>query len=623
MLDIRRSMLRVAPGTRFRDSRSTSGDPFAPRDVDASLLRLSRAEARARLRLGRAAVRFVAIRGWDRLGFARLGDYASERLGVSGRELRSLAFVASRLASLPRLAAAFTRGELSWSQVRLLAGAADQASEVAWMDRARGLTVRELADAVRAARRGHPDVAFGEAIDEEANAIEGEPRVHIAIRCPARVTVLWRRAVELARRMLGAQAPAWQAAEAIAAEAISGAPALAAEPPEGASSLLSPAEGKQAERARPFASGVVDGHQEEEEVVDDARFDSLDVFDLDLEMRLFVREVREADARLGRALRRLSDLRVHRALGFDSFDSYVRERLGFSPSKAWSLVALDRRSREATAFGRAYLSGALSWVRAATILPVARGEREAAWVRRALEVTVRELRDEVEWAIDWQDAGGRDLSPPEHGAALERPDLQTCARRGDEPSDRRVTFFGPASVVGVVRVAVAAASGPRDPFWKGLERILLRAVSEWEAQPRHRDPVFARDGWRCAVPACTSRRNLHDHHVEFRSRGGGNERENRVGICAAHHLRGIHRGIVRASGRAPDDLVWELGFRPGRAPLLVLHGSDTRARWIFENCERPAARTRPIANYLTRNAATQNPAAATAAVASTAASTPS
>jgi hypothetical protein len=74
------------------------------------------------------------------------------------------------------------------------------------------------------------------------------------------------------------------------------------------------------------------------------------------------------------------------------------------------------------------------------------------------------------------------------------------------------------------------------------------------------------------VPVCSSRRNLHDHHVEFRSRGGGNERDNRVATCASHHLYGIHRGIVRAGGRAPDDLVWELGVRPGRAPLLVLHG---------------------------------------------------
>jgi len=102
----------------------------------------------------------------------------------------------------------------------------------------------------------------------------------------------------------------------------------------------------------------------------------------------------------------------------------------------------------------------------------------------------------------------------------------------------------------------------------------LHAQAEWEQQPRHRDPVFARDGWRCAVPACTSRRNLHDHHLLFRSRSGGNARDNRITVCAWHHLRGIHQGRVRAWGTAPDDVTWELGLRSGCAPLLRLHGDE-------------------------------------------------
>jgi hypothetical protein len=96
--------------------------------------------------------------------------------------------------------------------------------------------------------------------------------------------------------------------------------------------------------------------------------------------------------------------------------------------------------------------------------------------------------------------------------------------------------------------------------------------AEWEAQPRHRDPIFARDGWRCAVPVCTARRNLHDHHLVFRSRGGGNEGNNRITLCAWHHLRGIHAGRVRAEGGAPDALTWEVGVCTGRRPLLRLIG---------------------------------------------------
>jgi 5-methylcytosine-specific restriction endonuclease McrA len=86
------------------------------------------------------------------------------------------------------------------------------------------------------------------------------------------------------------------------------------------------------------------------------------------------------------------------------------------------------------------------------------------------------------------------------------------------------------------------------------------AILQWSSVPRHRDPIFERDGWRCAVPACSSRRNLHDHHVLFRSQGGGNARDNRITVCAAHHLHGLHTGRIRARGRAPSGIVWQLPF---------------------------------------------------------------
>jgi HNH endonuclease len=78
--------------------------------------------------------------------------------------------------------------------------------------------------------------------------------------------------------------------------------------------------------------------------------------------------------------------------------------------------------------------------------------------------------------------------------------------------------------------------------------------------------VFARDGFRCTVPGCTSQRNLHAHHVLFRSAGGGDDLANLVTLCAAHHQRGVHAGLIRIAGRAPDCLVFELPlarFRSG------------------------------------------------------------
>ena len=133
-------------------------------------------------------------------------------------------------------------------------------------------------------------------------------------------------------------------------------------------------------------------------------------------------------------------------------------------------------------------------------------------------------------------------------------------------------------MVALVQTAVAAFRRRGEPRWAGLERMLAHVVSDWEALPRHDDPIFARDGWRCAVPACGARGNLHDHHLQFRSQGGNNALENRVAVCAWHHLRGIHAGLVRARGTAPAEVRWELGLRAGQPPLLSFVGETYTSR---------------------------------------------
>ena len=107
--------------------------------------------------------------------------------------------------------------------------------------------------------------------------------------------------------------------------------------------------------------------------------------------------------------------------------------------------------------------------------------------------------------------------------------------------------------------------------------MLDHAIAVWsepESRVSRAHRVFARDGWRCTVPGCSSFRNLHDHHIVFRSAGGSDELSNRTTLCAWHHLRGVHAGIVRCTGGAPGELRFELGLRPGRAPLAVYRSGD-------------------------------------------------
>src|SRR5207302_1486631 len=140
---------------------------------------------------------------------ARLGDYTRERLSLSAREVQELARVAERLETLPAIAAAFSAGDLSWTQTRLLATAATPDSEHEWLALARDRTVRAL-EALVAPPLADPDERH---------------RLRFSLRCPRRVRARWRQAVELARRMAGSELSLAQAAEVIAAEALSAAPA--------------------------------------------------------------------------------------------------------------------------------------------------------------------------------------------------------------------------------------------------------------------------------------------------------------------------------------------------------------------------------------------------------------
>ncbi len=103
----------------------------------------------------------------------------------------------------------------------------------------------------------------------------------------------------------------------------------------------------------------------------------------------------------------------------------------------------------------------------------------------------------------------------------------------------------------------------RSPAWVGLLALLEDFVATWD-EPRaasrgSRDAIFIRDGWRCSAPGCTARCHLEDHHVEYRSHGGGDSHANRTGLCRFHHLRGEHGGLARCRGVAPLGIVWRLG----------------------------------------------------------------
>jgi hypothetical protein len=110
-----------------------------------------------------------------------------------------------------------------------------------------------------------------------------------------------------------------------------------------------------------------------------------------------------------------------------------------------------------------------------------------------------------------------------------------------------------------------------------LQAMFDHAIASWWVPTPRAHRVFARDGWRCTVPGCTSQKNLHAHHVLFRSAGGGDGLANLTTLCVAHHQRGVHAGVIRISGRAPDALVFELPlgrFRSGDRAIASRHEGE-------------------------------------------------
>jgi 5-methylcytosine-specific restriction endonuclease McrA len=102
------------------------------------------------------------------------------------------------------------------------------------------------------------------------------------------------------------------------------------------------------------------------------------------------------------------------------------------------------------------------------------------------------------------------------------------------------------------------------PEWVGLLALVEDFIATWDdprlSPKRAGDRIYIRDGWRCTAPHCTSRRNLEEHHVLYRSRGGTEALSNRICLCRFHHQQGEHGGLARCRGEAPLGITWRLGW---------------------------------------------------------------
>jgi hypothetical protein len=533
-----RSLSRVAQ-TRCRVGpawheirRSARTRRFLPGpDADARLRELAASLTAARPLLGALAVELVDRRLYEALGYRSLGDYGRERLGVGARVVREWARVWRRLEALPVLRRAVLAGELGWTAARLVAGLATPETEQACLATVRGRTVRAVEAIVRAFRESE-----GLAADEgegDEDGFEDAGRVKVRLACTDREATLWAAAVELARRVAGESLPLWRCAEAVAAEAASAWGASdasgASEPEPGAAQASEEApEPEHGLRRRAFPGFAWTGPARSALPGPIAalahRAADRPAREIDRRLRAVIAFLQTVDLEMGVVLRQMQDRGLFAELGFAGLERYAVERLDVSSATARRLVALGRVAHRAPLVGRAFRDGRLHAFQAHVVARVVAGDGADArvWIERARRVTLRRLEAEVE--------------------AVPRPTIEFRA-----PPEVARLFLGMLQRAG------------------SLERLLAHAIATWSEHGAQFEDYadFERDGFRCAVPGCTRRRNLHSHHLHRRGRGGPDLPSNRITLCAQHHERSVHgSGSVRIRGFAPDGLVFELGPAP-------------------------------------------------------------
>ncbi|WP_242334368.1 MULTISPECIES: HNH endonuclease [Anaeromyxobacter] len=501
--------------------------------IDRLLSRVARGHGALEIAIGRGLAALADRDGAMRFGYASVGDYARERLGIAASTAQKLVRLARALRDRPLLADAVRRGEVSARKAETVLPVARGEAEARWVSIARTETVRALAAAVRAEAAA------------EAKADE-EPRERVSLQLTPAGRAKLDEAMALAGKVLGATAPRWQRLEAICEEF------LGAHPVEALSDggdevtdegvLRGPAaewfEAARAGLEEEYGRWAFLGAVAPVEAEVSAELDGGADVRVDEELRRLAAMRDRWDALVGHLGLLLRTLRLWRDMGFASFGHYCEERLGMATRTVQQRVQLERRLYALPALEQAMRDGRVSYEQARLVAEVADDLTTEDWIRRAEGTTCIALRREIE----------------------AEQEAQMCARA---ELDLRVPRRVGRLLDEAFRAARAAADRWLTPA-ECLERMAEHFISTWKpalaerSTPQRR--ALARDGGLCQVPGC-SRAAVHAHHVVYRSRGGGDDPANLASLCAAHHLRGVHGGLVEVRGVAPDRLTWRLGAR--------------------------------------------------------------
>ncbi len=568
------------------------------------------ADSRLLLRLCLASAYFIALRGPRWMAHSQR-DYANALLGVSPSTLLEWVRVGRLLCQQPHLRAEFREGHTSLRALDALArhGFKEQDAKGSGEDHAPGASAHRADKQERKGTNSEP------ATTGSAGGDESGEFTNISFSAPAPAVLYLEDSLELARAIVGRCQGDEEAISALLAEAGG----------EGESTV-------DAARAR-RRFGVRDGRthtprsrEQSARLERTARtlpHPRLPVLGEIAQRRYAFR----LHALLQRLLARRNRLRLrqedqlyewmldglHERYGYSNFERFARALLDLPQSTCTDRLrrARERRRKHPIALARA--RGKLSTVQADLLALLHRRCHVPVsdlwkWIRYALRHTVRGLRAAMAWARrqlltdyrawslagcappdeDQLRTGNHSLEVlvrnPEHaqGATLHEALLawndapRGTARFRLSLQTRDELLMQLASEQDRVRAQAEVPAPRRIPAWLALCRLFYRARKVWadhhQSIPASQRRILDRDGWRCATPECTQRRNLQVHHLQYRARGGDDRDSNRITLCAFHHQIGEHQGLLRVRGEVGTDgkgLTWEMGLDEHGRPFRV------------------------------------------------------
>lgn len=323
----------------------------------------------------------------------------------------------------------------------------------------------------------------------------------------------------------------------------------------------------------------------------------LDVKTVDTQVALCARQHDTSNRRLAFWLTEIKDRQIYKLFGYCDVAHYAEARHGIPRRRTRELVYIGRKLLALPEIDRAFCDQRIGWSKVRLLAQVAVPAHEQAWLERALELTVRDLKREVARSKEGQAPrkpgdrrGLTEARFPLRASfnAMQQTKWDTAKRAYAEETGERVNDAELAEKLSDLFLG-SRPNGTlpgRTPAPESLYQLVLQEdgedllVDTEELGPvpvenhecircdanggtdkptpsKLRDKVLARDKRRCCC--CGNRLSLQVHHMEYRSKGGRTIKKNLISLCTRCHGL-IHDDLLVIVGGDATDVIFQNAF---------------------------------------------------------------